>query len=303
MGERKLIRQGGGGFTIYLPKKWVNKKNLKEGDVVKVTETDTALIIGAEVKEKQEITLTLNDENRQDIYPLLTHVYRKGFNRIKIQGISASDLKKVKQIVNDLLLGFEITEIKKDYCKIENISEPSEGKYETILRKVFLLITETQDAIQEEFSKSKYDPKEIQELRNHSDKFILFCRRLLVKEKHEANITLEWELLTFLMHIQHAYYYLYKYAADNKIKIDKKTISYLDELKNYFEFYSDAYFNKNIKAIHKINNLKEKYQFGSCLASIEKSKGKNSVVYSYIRELFRLMQIGASPILSSIIHY
>ncbi|MBU4069656.1 MAG: hypothetical protein KJ646_01615, partial [Nanoarchaeota archaeon] len=129
--------------------------------------------------------------------------------------------------------------------------------------------------------------------------FILFCRRLLIKE--QSNNLLEWELLTFLMHIQHSYYYLYEYVEANKIKKNNIIIKSLKDLQNYFSLFYDSYYNKNMESINKINHLKNKYQFGEVLKLIETSKTKDAVIFSYIREIFRLIQIGTSPILGEIL--
>ena len=54
---------------------------------------------------------------------------------------------------------------------------------------------------------------EIEELRNNNDKYILFCRRILIQGKTGRNQITNWEFLTFLTHIQHTYYYLYEYLT------------------------------------------------------------------------------------------
>ena len=105
------------------------------------------------------------------------------------------------------------------------------------------------------------------------------------------------------MHIEHAYFYLYKFAKENKVKIDASVLPMLLELKSQFKLYQDAYFNKNTENIHKIFRQKNKFQFGECLELIESSKGKNPVIVSYIREIFRLQQVGCSPILSMNLAY
>jgi hypothetical protein len=294
--ERKLIKQGGGGYTIYLPKKWIDKKKLKAGDIIKISESDESLVIGSEVKEKKDIILEINEENKHNLRSLLTHSYRKGFNKIELKNITPELIKEVKKITSDVLLGFELTGIEKNSCFLENISEPTDNKYEVILKKVFMIIKEMQNLDIE----SK-EIKENEELRNQLDKFILFCRRMLIKEKYEKNITLEWELLTFLTHIGHSYYYLYEYTQENKVKLTKKNLDLLESLKEYFSLFEDSYYNNNIDSINKINKLKTKYQFGECLKLLEKSKGKETVALSYIREIFRIIQIGTSPILSKIL--
>lgn len=300
--KRKLIKQGRAGHTIYLPKKWVEKKGLNNGDEIDLIETDTGLVVGSHIKENKEITIELNETNRTDLRTILTHVYRVGYNKITITNIGEKEYKKIKKVTNELLLGFEITDKQVDKCSIENLSEPREQKYEVLLRRIFLIIKETQDLVIKDFERNEFfNLKEVEGLRKQQDKFILFCKRVLIKEKYERNIIINWELLKYLMHIEHAHHYMYKYAADNKIsQVDSNIIKLLKDLKDYFNQYYTAYFKRDLEIAHKINNMKKKYHFGECLDFIEKSSGKNAVIFSYIRELFRWIQIGTSPLLSEI---
>jgi len=120
--KRKLIKQGLGGMTIYLPKKWIERKGLKGGDEINLIETEAGLIIGSESKEKKKVKITITDKNRHDILHILTHAYRKGYETITMEGLSDKDLRIIKNIVKDWLIGFEITEKTNSSCKIENIS-------------------------------------------------------------------------------------------------------------------------------------------------------------------------------------
>ncbi len=299
--KRKLVKQGAATMMISLPSKWIKENKLGKGSEIEVEEKQNELLISTKdtLKHKKELTIEINEENRQDIKNILTHAYRKGFDKITINNADPGLSNDIRNAIK-LLLGFELTEKEGKKCIIENISEPLEQKYEIMLKKVFMIIKETHEIIEEDFRQEKLKSmKEIEEIKEQQDKFILFCRRLLFKEKTEK--MLDWEFLTFLMHIQHSYFYLYKYASENKIKPEKNMTEQFEELKEYFSLLEDAYYNKNIKSIHKINSLKQKYQFGKCLSLIEKSKGKNAVVYSYLKELFRLTQLGTSPILSEVI--
>jgi len=300
--KRKIIKQGLGGYTIYLPKDWVDKKGLKEGKEVEIIESDTDLIIRSQVVQKKSANIIITDNNKNDIKVIITHLYRNGVDKIQINDTNEETIKEIKDDTNQFLLGFEMTEQSSNKCTIENISEPSEEKFDALLRRIFLIIKETQNIIIKDFSENKFpNLKEIQYQNQQLDKYVLFCRRIVVKDKYEKNPLIMWELLTFLMHIQHAHYYLYKYAAENKIKPDKNIIKILSGLKEYFELYYDAYFKKDMIYVHELNNLKKKYQFGECIKYLESSSGKNTVIYSYIREIFRMIQIGASPILSELI--
>jgi phosphate uptake regulator len=299
--KRKLVKQGVATMMISLPSKWIKANSLNKGDEIDIEEKGKSLIIEPEKRksEKKEILIKIGEENKQDIKTILTHAYRKGFDKITLEDINPGLLKEIR-IASNSLLGFELTEKDSKKCVVENISEPLEQKYEIILKKIFLIIKETQEITSNDFEKEKFNLNEIEETKNQQDRFILFCRRLLIKQPSDSAL-LEWELLTFLMHIQHTYYYLYKYVSENKIKIDKEMIRLLNQLKEYFSLFENSYYNKNISTIHKINNLKKDYHFGKCIELIEKSKAKEAVVYSYIRELFRLIQIGTSPILGMIL--
>ncbi len=297
--ERKLIRQGKGGLTIYLPKKWIDKKNLTESDTVNVEEDEENLIVGSKKNKKQEIEIDINEENRKDLKPLLTHLYREGFSKIVVKNTDKNSLKIIKELVKNLLMGFEIVSASKDACVLENISEPTENRYDAMIRKVFLSITETQEFIRDSFEKNSFkDIGEIEDLRNSTDRFVLFCRRLISQRIHSKNPLLEWELLTFLTHIQHSYYYLYKYAGKSEISKEKELIFLLSELEMYFKLFQKSYLEKDIYSIHKINSSREKYHQGVILKDLEKSTKSRTVVLSYLREIFRLIQLGTSPILS-----
>ena len=238
----------------------------------------------------------------EEIHNILTHAYRKGYSRIVLTGKSNQIVKKVKESVSTILLGFEVTDISDDSITIENISEPAEQKYDLILKKIFFLIEETHSLLSSGMEKKKLaDFNEITQIKEQTDKYILFCRRLLFNESSGRNIFFDWEFLTFLNHIEHIYYYLYKYAKDSdKLQYDEigKMVA---EVKDYFALLKSSYYEKDFGKIEKINELKKKYQFGKCLEAIEKSRGDSAVVFSYLRELFRMIQIATSPILSEIL--
>ena len=93
-------------------------------------------------------------------------------------------------------------------CIIKNNSETIEQKYDVMLKKIFLIIKETQDLIIKNFEKGKFaNMHEIEETRDQQDKFILFCRRLLIKEKSEMAKALEAEWETWAKRVKVFPYY------------------------------------------------------------------------------------------------
>ncbi len=300
--RRKLIKQGGGGFTIYLPKKWIDRKGLSSGEEVEISDDGVNLIVGTAVRQRKEATIEVTDQNRADLETLLSHMYRNGMDSVRIIGLDEPGIGRIEKFTAESLLGFEVTDRTPGGCTIENISEPTDEKYDALLRRIFLMVKEMHNVVTEDFTSSRLERMgAVSTLRTQQDRFVLFCRRVLIREKYEHNPVLDWELLTFLMHFQHSYYYIYKTALDRKIKPGAEVNEYLAGLKGYYELFYQAFTKEDISSIHRLNSLRRKYHFGGLLDSMAKGKGDQTILLSQIRELYRLIQVGASPILSRIV--
>ena len=298
--NRKLIKQGKGGFTIYLPKKWVDNRGLKEGESIDIYESDDFLIVGSDKKQRKEIKIDISEINKKDLKHMLTHLYRRGFDVIKLHNLDTSLISKVRKITEALLLGFELTEKGEDYCVLENISEPTEQKYELLLKRSFLLIKDTIELIINDFGKYE-SSKENHSLMIQQEKFVLFCRRILNREKYIKNALVEWELLTHLMHIEHALYYMYEYAINKKVKKDFDIIRTLINLRDQFDLVYNAYYKKDLKFIHYNFNARKEYCFVTCFDNIEKFKGTKAGLFAHLRGVFRWVQATSSPIMSKLL--
>lgn len=292
--KRRVVKLGPATLVVSLPSKWVQKHHIDAGDELNVEEENRGLLIILEGKREslKEIHVKIDKENKHDLKHILTHIYRLGYNKIIVRG---GNIEEVKQYTRDLLMGFEITSRKNNEYVIENVAEPRDQKYEVILRRIFFIIKDTQETIARHFQQKKFNWKEIEDLRTQLDRHIFFCRRILYQQSQQ-NDFLRWELLTFLMHIQHAYYYLYKYAQERGVKGYSQILALLKDAENYFSLLYEGYFKKKEEYIHKIQRLKDKYQFGVCLHAIQKSE--DHVLHSYLREIFRLIQLGTSPVLA-----
>jgi phosphate uptake regulator len=297
--RRKIVKQGTATLTMSLPAKWTRENKLKAGDEIDLVEQNGELLISAStIKQEQAITYRMTENNKHNIRHILTHLYRIGYDVIKLTGVDDKLFGKIRRLMTDLLLGFEITDSVENSCTLTNISEPTDEKFDVLMRRTFLLIKETQAFMNEDYDKGKFEHmNEMDALRDQQDKFIIFCRRVLNSSCTRTG-KMYWELFTFLMHIQHCYYYMYKYASEKRPKKNAKVVRMLIELKKYFELFYGAFYGKDIKKIERMNKLSSKYQFGECYKELEKLTGPNTVMMSHIREIFRWMQLGTSPIMN-----
>ena len=296
--KRKLIKQGGGGYTFYVPKHWVKERGLKAGEEIDVEEINTKLVISSGSKTKSKIKIKLEDNSKHYIYVKLSHAYRMGFDRMILSYDDPETIKKITQVVADNLLGFEVIQKEKNSCIIENVTEPTGEKFSVLLRRIFLQIKETYQAIKEDFTENKKEKwEEIKEIRKSLDKHIFFCRRVISKKVNIGeNSILHWELLTFLMHIHHSYYYMYEhYFKEQKGKINKKTLAILSELEDFFNKYYKSYFEKKETYIDKNRKQKQKL-FEEIFKELNNPNNKDKVTLAYLKKIVRLIQIGGSPI-------
>jgi phosphate uptake regulator len=293
--KRKLIKQGGGGFTVYLPKKWIDERSLKAGDEIDVDETDNALVLRTKANVKKSTTLALIDEPHYLIYLKLTHLYRMGFDTIYVTFKNSSLLAEVQRIVTDYLLGFEITEKQKNSCILENVAEPADEKFSALFRRIFLQIKEMHALITDDVVQNKQLHKqEIQQLRISFDKHVYFCRRCISKKMNiEEDSILHWELLTLLTHTQHGFYYLYQYYADKKKSLSSETKHFLSLLENYFDCVYNAYFEKKSEYLDTQQKL---YHHLNTNIFVLLEKNKDAVVLAHLKEIIRLIQVAGSPV-------
>ncbi|MBT4387418.1 hypothetical protein HOC99_02580 [Candidatus Woesearchaeota archaeon] len=297
--KRKIIKLGSSTLVVSLPNHWAKKNELRQGDQINIIEgyNNELFVYNEKNKnDKNEFIIDLNKITKKNIKIILTHIYRLNYNKIKIENIKNKDIEEIKKITQNLLLGFEITSQNKSSCTIENIAEPNKEKYNILFRKTFLIVKEIQNIILDDIEKNKYNNLlTISNLKDQQDKFVFYCKRTMIIQSHSKTL-FEWELLKNIMLISHSYYYLYEYLSKNKFENDKNFILHFKELINYFELFYEAYFNKKINNIDQINKLKDELHQKKTIELM--NKGKNIVLYSYIRETFRLIQISTSPIQS-----
>jgi phosphate uptake regulator len=297
--KRKLIKQGKGGYTIYLPKPWIDEKGLKGGEDIEITNFDGALLIDSERRSKKSITFNFDEVSRKHIRNVLTHTYRRGYETIRLSNINPEDYPKLHTLVDSLLIGFEVVDKQQSSCILENISEPSGEKYESLIRRLFYSLQEMIRILREDSILSSFENlTEIKRLRNQCDKYALFCRRLLVKERKRSDIVIEWELLMYFTLLSHNFDHTYTYLTKNTVLVSKEVNTIIQKLDIYFASYMETFYSKNVEDVYGIIHKKDELHFGKILTALEKEKNKHlKVVISYLREQFRLIQMGTSPLI------
>lgn len=137
---RKIIAFGNGGYVITLPRNWIQKHNLKKGDLLAIDEGSGQLTFSAshdeQKKEEKTIIIEAGDKKLDRLHTEIVSAYLNNYNMIEI--ISKNGLTnsvEIKEILRDLA-GMEIMEqtstrmVAKDLISIRDVS------IENIIRRI-----------------------------------------------------------------------------------------------------------------------------------------------------------------------
>ncbi len=149
MKVRKVIKFGNNSFVVTMPKPWIDKNNIKKGDIVYVNENGHNELVLAphsapdqKVKLRQ-ITINIDSKDMDDIKREINTAYINNYHVIRIEGKNLE--KKVRDIRKHLgnLMALEVVEQTnnhieaKDFLNMRKISIPGTiRKIDAIVRSM-----------------------------------------------------------------------------------------------------------------------------------------------------------------------
>jgi len=168
---RKLQKIKGGSFTLSLPKEWVEKRQLRSGDQISVSEEEDGTLqilpMAVKLQKPLEVTLSLEDfpSLRALEYCVATY-YIQGTNRINITSdkiMSAEQKKRLKQLRTELP-GVEIAEEEASRLSFQVLIDPATFSLESLIEKASAFSMRLQeDAVKALVGWSMPLAKEVQE--------------------------------------------------------------------------------------------------------------------------------------------
>lgn len=289
MEQRKLIPQGDGGLTIYVPKKWADRKGLIGGDFIDIDEIEGNLIIGSKKSEKKDYTLNVDETIKPGLSHIMVFLYRLGYDTITINGDATDIANEITSVVSKQLLGFEITKKTAHQIIIESISEPEESKFDTLLRRNFYIIQESLQILIDDIKNGEMENYErILALKEQEDKFASFCKRSIKKEKYTQKIITIWQLLNSLRWINNSIFYIYENLTTRKIKAHSKTVLLIENFKKYFELAMQSYYEKNLeKIVIGVKQKEEHFKLAMEIILGKEFSNEEKLIAIYIRDNIR----------------
>lgn len=140
---RKLISFGKGSYIVSMPKSWIEKNNLKKGDLISVSDDGFELILSANQQAKKlELKETNIDAKGKEIEFLKAEIvssYLNGYDTINILFESnAKEIPKIKDIIRNLS-GLEIMEQTSTRLVAKNLININEISISNIIRRMDII--------------------------------------------------------------------------------------------------------------------------------------------------------------------
>ena len=283
--QRKLIKQGGSGLTLYLPKKWVDKHHLNTGDLVDIEESEDKLVIAAQIGKcvPRLIELEIPQKRESVVRTILVNAYRAGYDKFIVT--YKGNPQELNSIVADNLIGFEVFKKKEATFSLESVAEPSYGSWENIIEKQFYIIGEIFSLLARE---------DCSGLGLKVQRYDNFLKRCISKGVFTTKaMPFLWQFLSNLTQIARQGYHFNQLLMKNKQKLSPKEQHFLEEIQKMFATLQKAYLAKNSEVLVELHELEQKLLRDQGMKLLQT---QNPVHLHYLVTLGRLIYLANSPL-------
>ena len=259
---RKLISFGKTSFVMSIPKAWVQKNNLKKGNLISVEEKQGNLILSSQANAKGAIEkIELNVTNLSPmIKRIIASLYKGGYDEMDIIFSTSEELKQIQEVIKETCIGFEIVEQGKKMLKARKISDTIYEEFDPVMRRTFLFLksmaSESLDAIK---TQDMDAIKNVILADNNVNKFTDFCRRVINKKSDLKfrKVPPLYYILEELEKIGDEYKDLCKYYLKCPIKLSKEILKFYEEVNEYFNNLYDLFYKFDTKKIKILGDKKQ----------------------------------------------
>src|SRR3989338_8185025 len=153
--KRSVIQIANSTQLISLPRKWSQKYNIQKGDELEVEDKGSKIIISAdgEITKPNEVEAKVDQLDKDSLIFLLRALYIRGYDQIRFSFANPyiSHYRVGKKVTISSVIhkevaicqGLDIIQERGNFILIKNISASSTKEFDTLLRRVFLLLIDT----------------------------------------------------------------------------------------------------------------------------------------------------------------
>ncbi len=185
--SRKIIQLGGDTFVVSLPSAWARQHKLKKGDELEVEEQGPRLVFYPKSEAKPGVVSVDVSGTEPVTKRILGALYKAGYDEFEIRYGSQKEAEIVQQTVRNSFVGFEIVGRTKQALVIKNVSAPNYEEFDTLIRRVFLLLVEFGEECFKAVASGDYAKiLAVAALDEDINRHVNFCRRTLNTLGHKV---------------------------------------------------------------------------------------------------------------------
>ncbi|MEK6837280.1 MAG: phosphate uptake regulator PhoU [Nanoarchaeota archaeon] len=184
---RKIIRLGTETFVVSLPAAWMRQHKLKKGDELEVEEVGPRLIVYPKSESKQSKVVVDVSGTGPITKRILGALYKAGYDEFEVRFEGQKELETIRQTIRDSFVGFEIVSATKQTLTAKNLSEPKYEEFDTLIRRVFLLLLEMGNECFKAFATGSFGMLQTTaKMDEDVNRHVNFCRRALNRIGHRV---------------------------------------------------------------------------------------------------------------------
>ncbi|VVB77899.1 Uncharacterised protein [uncultured archaeon] len=282
--KRKAIQLANQTLVISLPSKWVKEQGIKKGDEIDIEEKGKELIINSKSSDFQEIV----ELDISGLDPLINRailgLYISGVDEIKLSFKNSALINKIQREIMNALIGFEIVKQEKNSCVIKCISKDSGMEFDSLLKRIFILIKSMGEEMIESLEKKEENFDHVVFTDYNINRFSNFCLRYLNKNGYE-NPKKTNSLYSIIQGLEHLGD-IYKKIATNITanKASKEVSEIIKQLSLQVEDYFKLFYKFDYKTVIEMAKRYEEL-------SNDIKKIKNSEISLLLNEFNRIIVI------------
>jgi phosphate uptake regulator len=250
MEKRKLQLIGGSSYMISLPKNWVKKHNLNQGDelILQVNDNYLKIFPNKRTSELFRISIRLPKMDYDFLKKLIYSLYIQGVDEIIIENPKyQQDLStKLSEIVRNMV-GMEIIDVNESRIVLRCLT--TSFNVSDVLKRLCQIICDMFDTIESNFRRKNLDFIDIiSNLEKDADRFYLLAVRLNYKSIRENVCPLKWAEVTHVLESRTIAKMLEEiadslYDISTEFSLNGEMLTLLLDLRRLFRIATDTYFN------------------------------------------------------------
>ncbi|MBW2970321.1 AbrB/MazE/SpoVT family DNA-binding domain-containing protein [Candidatus Woesearchaeota archaeon] len=298
--RRKVIQIADSTQLISLPRKWALSHNIKKGDELDIIEKESQLIIQTpKSKNSSNITVEIQNLDRDSIMFLIRALYKNGYDEITIKfenslcdNFRTKEKMKIIDVIRSeisRLNGVELFTQKENYCVIRNISEDTTRAFDSMLKRLFMLASETMQDLIEGYERNDAALLEtIQKKHDVVTKFTVYCQRLLnkIEDSQFKRNELVFHILEIIDTIMDLLKYNSRKILKDKVKASAKSVKVCKAIHKSFNMYVELFYNFDMEKIYELN--KNRYSVLRELSELQNKIHKDE--FSIISNMSQILE-------------